>query len=89
MQPKFIERNSAPARITKQKGFNLSTEQRARLPRKQTEVKEEIEVIKFKARQMPSFPKPSSPQKSQKNFEFKGKTFQKSDNPILEFNLTK
>ena len=35
MQPKFIERNSAPARITKQKSFNLSTDQRARLPRKQ------------------------------------------------------
>ena len=50
MQPKIVGRNSAPARITKQRSFNLSTEQRAKLPRKQIEIKEEFEVKKFKAR---------------------------------------
>ena len=37
---------------------------------------------------MPNYPKPSSPQKSQKNFEFKGKFLYASDQTVLEFNLT-
>ena len=34
IETKSIERNSAPARITRPKGFNLSTDKRAKLPRK-------------------------------------------------------
>ena len=49
--------------ITQPKAFNLSTERRGKMSRGKIEIKEN-EHKQFKARAMPSYPKPSSPVKS-------------------------
>lgn len=61
-----------PPKLTKAVGFHLATELRGSLlPSKQAFTEEPFEG--FRARKMPSFPKPSSPARSNKSTEFRGK----------------
>ena len=71
-EPKNTQRYSAPPKmtITQPKAFNLSTDRRGKMSRSKIEIKENANK-QFKARAMPSYPKPSSPVKSTVSIDFK------------------
>ena len=70
-EPKVYERYSAPPKMTKPEGFDFKTDMRAKQPRLRLEITQE--PVQFKAREMPNYPEPQSPQKSSKSFfDFKG-----------------
>jgi hypothetical protein len=61
-----------PPKLTQAIGFNLSTEKRGLLiPRKRLHIEEPH--VAFKAKKMPLFQRPSSPTRSTKSTEFRGK----------------
>lgn len=66
-----MERKSAPPKITQPKCFNLNTDRRGAIDRKNLSI--ELKKPVFKSRPMPSFPEPSSPQRSTRSIDFKGK----------------
>jgi hypothetical protein len=60
-----------PPRLTQAIGFNLSTEKRGLTPRKRLHIEESF--APFKAKRMPTFLKPSSPTRSTRSIDFRGK----------------
>ena len=67
-----LERKSAPPKITQPRAFALNTDRRGTIDRKKLPVEEGSTKKTFKSRPMPSFPEPTSPQRSSRSFEFKG-----------------
>jgi len=75
LEMKFPERQSAPPKITKHVPFNLSTEDRSSVKKERQsiltdELEQESLPVVFKARKMPVFREPSSPQRSTKSIVF-------------------